>query len=101
DMSNAKPRGYLGDPDMMALIHENAYRGQTTFEKLMHKHPVETTAAQAVRNRRRMITQMILDAEKSRPAPEADGFKILSVASGAAQEISDLFAGTERSFDRF
>lgn len=100
-LTNTKPRGYLGDPDMMAILYENDYRGRSTFAKLMHKHPIETTAAQAVRNRRAYIKQLILDAERSSPSPKPEGFRLLSVASGSAYEAGDLFAETEGAFDRF
>jgi extracellular factor (EF) 3-hydroxypalmitic acid methyl ester biosynthesis protein len=100
-LTNAKPRGYLGDPDMMAILYENGYRGGSTFAKLMHKHPIETSAAQAVRNRRAYIKQLLLDAERSSPRPLPEGFRFLSVASGAAYEARDLFTETEGAFSRF
>ncbi len=49
--SNLKPRGYSGDAEMMLMAYENAYVGTYVFNKLMHKHGVETHAAEAVRNR--------------------------------------------------
>ena len=57
--TNLKPRGYSGDSVMMKMIYDNKYEGNSTFGKLMHKHPSEHPAAQAVRNRRDMITKML------------------------------------------
>src|SRR5262249_34666657 len=100
-LTNLKPRGYLGDPEMMALIHENEFRGTSTFGRLMHKHPLETLAAQAVRNRRYVLTKMLLEHEKTFTGLPAAGFKFLSVASGAAYEVRDLYASAPDTFERF
>lgn len=100
-LTNIKPRGYLGDPEMTAHIYENGYRGNSIFGKLMHKHPVECRAAQAVRNRRRLLTRMLLEAEKTFPGLPRAGFKFMSVACGGAYEVRDLFEQTEDAFERF
>ncbi len=49
--TNLKPRGYAGDSEMMRMVYENGFRGPTVFSRFLHRHPVETPAAQAVRNR--------------------------------------------------
>ncbi len=64
--TNIKPRGYAGDADMMVMLYENQYVGNYVFNRLMHKHPVETEAAQAVRNRRRMIPRVMRAARNTR-----------------------------------
>ena len=88
--TNLKPRGYAGDSEMMAMLYENDYRGDSTFAKLMHKHPIEQPAAQAVRNRRSVIADMICRL-KGRQHKEAQRkWRILSVACGPAREIQDI-----------
>jgi extracellular factor (EF) 3-hydroxypalmitic acid methyl ester biosynthesis protein len=89
--TNLKPRGYAGDSEMMRLIYEDAYAGRTTFEKLLHKQAVEMPAAQAVRNRRRLIPQVLREVLDRFPDLPVHGFRFLSVASGPAWEMQDLF----------
>jgi extracellular factor (EF) 3-hydroxypalmitic acid methyl ester biosynthesis protein len=85
--TNLKPRGYAGDALMMNMIYDDAYEGEWVFNKLLHKHPIEHPAAQAVRNRRVKVPVMLHEARASRPKP----FKVLSVACGPARELDDLF----------
>lgn len=99
-LTNTKPRGYLGDPEMMALLYENDYRGSTTFGKLMHKHPVESTAAQGVRNRRAILREKLVAAGEERRA-SGRKLRFLSVASGSAYEVQDLYRDEAGAFDRF
>lgn len=89
--TNLKPRGYAGDSEMMRLIYENAYAGRTTFEKLLHKQAVEMPAAQAVRNRRRLVPRVLREVLAGFPDLPVHGFQFLSVASGPAWEMQDLF----------
>lgn len=86
--TNLKPRGYAGDSVMMKMLYDNDYEGQSTFGKLMHKHPNEHPAAQAVRNRRKLITEMLgkLDSGGRRK----NRIKVLSVACGPAFELQDV-----------
>src|SRR5205823_6016134 len=57
--TNSKPRGYAGDSEVMRLIYANDFRGPTIFAQFMHKYPVELAAAQAVRNRRRLVGEWV------------------------------------------
>ncbi|TAL37021.1 MAG: class I SAM-dependent methyltransferase [Spirochaetes bacterium] len=97
--TNLKPRGYVGDSEMMRMIYENDYWGPTTFSKLMHKHPIEHPAAQAVRNRRVRIAKMLRETLGMFPNLPPKGFRILSVACGPAYEMQDLFREQE-DFER-
>ncbi len=98
--TNLKPRGYAGDFEMMRMVYTNEYEGDTIFGRLLHKHPLESPAAQAVRNRRSMIPQVLRDL-KQRLQHGNNGFKIMSVACGPAWEMQDLFrqAGDFHEFD--
>lgn len=93
--TNLKPRGYSGDSEMMLMIYSNDYQGHTTFGQLMHKHPVEHPAAQAVRNRRVLLSQMLKELRHRLPGKAEDRLKILSVACGPAFEIKDLLLTPE------
>ncbi len=98
--TNLKPRGYAGDAEMMEMIYANAYVGTYVFNQLMHKHPVETAAAQAVRNRRRLVPRVLREVLARFPGLPEHGFRFLSVASGPAWEMQDLFLDAD-DFERF
>jgi len=95
--TNLKPRGYAGDSQMMIMCYENDYRGNFVFNKLMHKHPLETEAAHAVRNRRPLISQVLRSVQKEFPGLPRWGFRFMSVASGSAVELQDLLMTAEDS----
>ena len=89
--TNLKPRGYIGDSEMMAMCYRNTYEGESTFGKLLHKHPVSAPGAQAVRNRRELIPQLVR-AQLARWEPSIEApFKFLSVACGPAREMTDIY----------
>ena len=86
-----KPRGYAGDSELMRMVYLNDYQGDSTFSKITHKHAVEHTAAQSVRYRKTLITQMLQKSKKrilSLPSP--DKFKVLSVGCGPASELEQI-----------
>ncbi len=76
-----KPNGYAGDAQMMTFIYRNQFEGKTPFGMLLHKHAVSTKACQAVRNRKLFLTRQII---------KVNGGRILSLAAGPAQEITEL-----------
>jgi extracellular factor (EF) 3-hydroxypalmitic acid methyl ester biosynthesis protein len=96
--TNLKPRGYAGDSEMMRMIYANAWEGDSLFGKLLHKHAIETPAAQAVRNRRHFITQTVRSVSLA-SLRGSTPVRIMSVACGPAAEMQDLFADAE-SLDR-
>lgn len=93
--TNLKPRGYAGDSEIMRMIYLNDYEGESTFSKLMHKHPLEQPGAHAVRNRRKLITQTLTNFQSNNPTLPRERLKVLSVASGAAVEIEDVVVSPE------
>jgi extracellular factor (EF) 3-hydroxypalmitic acid methyl ester biosynthesis protein len=88
--TNLKPRGYAGDAELMVLIYENAWAGASLFSQLMHKHPVETLAAEAVRSRRHLVPRVLRELA-GRPAEPRRPFRFLSLACGPACELEDIF----------
>jgi len=88
--TNIKPRGYAGDFEMMRMIYDNKYLGDSIFGMIMHKHPLEHPAAQAVRARRKLIAQSFLDIENKKEWVSEKELKILSVACGPAYELRDI-----------
>lgn len=86
--TNLKPSGYAGDSTMMRMVYENRFVGPTIFSRFMHRHPLETEAAQAVRNRVGVLRSKIAQAESHRGRP----LRVMSVAAGPAWELRELFA---------
>jgi extracellular factor (EF) 3-hydroxypalmitic acid methyl ester biosynthesis protein len=91
--TNIKPRGYAGDSQMMYMIYQNEYTGESTFSKILHKISVEHPASQAVRNRKLTITSKIrIQMENLK---EHKILKILSVACGPVCELENLIQSKE------
>jgi extracellular factor (EF) 3-hydroxypalmitic acid methyl ester biosynthesis protein len=88
--TNLKPRGYAGDSKMMRMVYLNEYQGDSTFEKLMHKYPIDQPGAQSVRHRRKIIVQMLRKVENEMPISGQQGLRVLSVACGPAFEVGDI-----------
>lgn len=89
---NLRPRGYAGDAEMMCMCYENGLRGETSFGRLLHRHPVEHPAAQAVRNRRVLVKDRLLE-QLARAGDDGTAFRALSLACGPAWELADIAAG--------
>jgi extracellular factor (EF) 3-hydroxypalmitic acid methyl ester biosynthesis protein len=88
--TNLKPRGYSGDSEMMRMLYANNYQGDSTFAQIMHRHPLKHPAAQAVRNRRNLISKLLVNIKKKYRSQLKNPIKILSVACGPAFEIKDI-----------
>ena len=86
--TNSKPRGYAGDSDVMRLLYANEFRGPTVFSQFMHKYPAELAAAQAVRNRRHLVSEWVRERAAKRTAENP--LRVLSVACGPAEELQDI-----------
>ena len=93
--TNLRPRGYAGDSVMMHMIYTRDYQGESSFARLLHKHAVETPAAQSVRNRINLIAKMLSKASGSRIRPASGRIKTLSVGCGPALEIADILKSAE------
>lgn len=93
--TNLKPRGYPGDSVMMRMLYRNEFEGETTFSRLMHKHPMDHPAARAVRYRRKLVTQKLIETQNGHSAPSGEKLKVLSVACGPAFEMQDILLSPE------
>ncbi|MFH0974894.1 MAG: class I SAM-dependent methyltransferase [Spirochaetota bacterium] len=89
--SNLKPRGYVGDSETMEMIYENGFRGADTFSMILYKISIEHPAAQAVRNRRVLIPQVLRDVNNEFRKTVNGVFRFMSVACGPAFELNDIF----------
>ena len=95
-----KPRGYAGDSEQMRMIYLNDHQGDSTFAKLLHKHAVEHTASRSVRNRIGIISQMINIFRNTSRWQESDKIDVLSVGSGSAFELKNIF-NSPKTCDRY
>ncbi len=93
--SNLKPRGYSGDSEMMRMIYQNDYQGDSTFGKILHKYALEQPAAQSVRNRRSEIVNKYNSIKRSINLNQGEKMRILSVACGPGMEIRDILKSKE------
>jgi extracellular factor (EF) 3-hydroxypalmitic acid methyl ester biosynthesis protein len=98
--TNEKPRGYAGDFEMMRMIYDNEYEGDSTFGKVMHKHPLEHPGAKAVRTRRKLIAKSFDEIKKSKKWKNHKKLTLLSVACGPAYEIQDIL-GSSNDHSRY
>jgi extracellular factor (EF) 3-hydroxypalmitic acid methyl ester biosynthesis protein len=88
--TNLKPRGYAGDAELMTMLYENAYAGTSMFGQLVHKHPCETRAADAVRARRLLVPRVLREVTARFGSLPARGFRFLSLAAGPARELEEI-----------
>lgn len=77
-----KPYGYAGDFQMMEIIYENGYEGQTPFGKFYNKAITIVSSCDEVRHRRKFLKSQLLDSQGD----------CLSVAAGPGREIIDAYA---------
>lgn len=84
----SKPRGYAGDFMTIEHIYDEKVGGTGTVGILLDQVLMYRPPPQAVRNRRGILKQRIIDAMIRAPSP---GY-VLSLACGPAREISDTFA---------
>jgi extracellular factor (EF) 3-hydroxypalmitic acid methyl ester biosynthesis protein len=95
--TNLKPWGYAGDAVMMRMVYENDFCGDTIFARFVHRHPLETVAAQAVRNRVVLLCERISRAARERPSSP---LRVTSIACGPAWELRQLCRSAE-DFKRY
>ena len=84
-----KPFGYPGDYEVMRFIYERDFEGATLFGKAVGYAFLQTKAALAVKFRKDLIKRELrarLEAHRGIERP----LRILSVASGPAQELYEL-----------
>ena len=94
--ANLKPRGYAGDSEMMRLIYLKEDLGDSMFSRLLHQHPINHAAAEAVRSRRMLIATALQERLQKQELPHGERYKILSVACGPAFELRDILTSAEQ-----
>lgn len=92
---NLKPRGYAGDSEMMSMVYRNAYEGETTFGKLLHKYSVGIATGNSVRYRIKLIPNMLQKTRETISVEPGEKIRVLSVACGPAWEVRDILASAQ------
>ncbi len=87
-----KPLGYPGDYIMMNYYHENGYRGENTYEILMHRYTLSTPLARVVINRGKQIEVVIKDVLSKNPK---GGYEVLNIGCGPAKEMLDVITSVK------
>lgn len=91
--TNLKPCGYPGDAEVLRMVHEDAWLGASTFAQLMHRHPLTTAAAAAVRDRPLLVARELAAARARFPGGRGGRTRVLSLACGPACELHELLCG--------
>ena len=89
--TNDRPRGYAGDSELMRMIYDADFRGDSVFGRLLHHHPLQSAAAQAVRHR----IGLVADVVRERKAQRGGHLRVLSLACGPARELRHLVGSRE------
>jgi extracellular factor (EF) 3-hydroxypalmitic acid methyl ester biosynthesis protein len=94
---HTKPLGYAGDFVAIENIYNCQEGGSTVIGKIVDRMHIEAQTALAVRNRRQLISNELCKIYQTNVPLKTDDiqdvapFQILSIASGPAREIYDLY----------
>jgi extracellular factor (EF) 3-hydroxypalmitic acid methyl ester biosynthesis protein len=91
ERAHYKPSGYAGDHLMMEMIYANVPEGDGKLGKLVDGWCLESTAARAVRGRRKFLKKQFEDLCGGRRGHQ-DLIKIMNLACGSNRELFDFLA---------
>ena len=94
DRAYTKPRGYAGDYETMEMIYANEPKGENALGVFVDQWVLEKRMARAVRNRRKLLTEAIIDTYKQWDSD--DYMPVTSLASGSAREVFDVFSAVDK-----
>jgi len=89
-----KPRGYAGDHLMMEMIYANRPEGDGKLGLLMDSWCLNSSAARAVRGRRKFLTGQ-LEALCAQSGRGSETIRIMNLACGSSRELFDFLAGCQ------
>jgi len=91
-----KPKGYAGDFMMMEMIYRNEPDGDGKLGKIMDGWFLKSSAADAVRQRRNLLANLLTRISRSKLENQA-GIRIMNLACGSNRELFDFLSGFEKS----
>mmetsp|Transcript_57804 Transcript_57804/g.161314 ORF Transcript_57804/g.161314 Transcript_57804/m.161314 type:complete len:354 (+) Transcript_57804:101-1162(+) len=93
----SKPRGYAGDDVSIQMIYDRRPSGDTSFAKAIDALFLEMPAAQAVRNRRRLLSSRVKGVYTA--AARRRLVHVMALAAGPAAEMFDAWEDLGRPGD--
>lgn len=94
----SKPRGYAGDFYTIELVYADQPSGEGRLGRFIDRWALDIAAAQAVRNRRGLLTTAIRETAAHAGRETA---RVTSLASGPAREVFDVIAESSAPDIRF
>lgn len=89
ERSYTKPRGYAGDYLTIEYLYQNQPEGSGRLGPLLDQCFLNLPVAKAVRNRRSLLSEKIMDVISKKGGETAE---VTSLACGPAEEIFDVFS---------
>lgn len=90
ERSYKKPLGYPGDYQVMNYVYDWKREGETTYDQLVHRLGLDV--AECIGTRMDVVIGTILKAATAKPPREP--MRVLSLGSGPAREVSQIFETT-------
>ncbi len=91
-----KPKGYAGDFMMMEMIYRNEPDGDGKLGKIMDGWFLKSSAADAVRQRRRLLAELLTKISHAK-LEKQENISIMNLACGSNRELFDFLSGFEKS----
>lgn len=88
EKSFIKPRGYPGDFEMMEIIYNYLVASDSSIGKYFDQYYLDSPYAQAVRNRKDKMVEILYEIFSNVNGLE---FKVFNIACGSSRELKELF----------
>ena len=90
-----KPKGYASDFMTVEMVYRNEPDGDGKLGRLVDEWCLRSKAAQAIRDRRRLLAGQLRDIAATRR--QQDGIRFMSLACGSGRELFDFLDGYDFS----
>jgi len=90
DRAYTKPKGYAGDFMMMEMLYQNTPDGDGKLGIIIDHWCLSTSSAQAVRNRKKLLSGKIKDICDHKQETQKGSIRIMNLACGPNRELFDF-----------
>ena len=97
ERSYSKPLGYPGDFQVMNYVYDWKREGNSTYGQIIHRLGLDV--AECIGTRMDVVIDTVLRIAKTKPAGETA--RILSLGSGPAREVKQIYEQTTRGTTKF